>query len=100
LLRRVVGWKFSVGSEARLAVMMEEASTSETSVNFYQITRRNNPEDSHLHEVSSSMFAFCLSSHELKVLSNDAMWQNVLFYKCCNHSTVFKSTSNMGDENV
>jgi hypothetical protein len=30
-------------------LMMEAASTSETSVNFYQTTRRNNPEDSHLH---------------------------------------------------
>jgi hypothetical protein len=29
--------------------MMEAASTSETSANFYQSTRRNNPEDSHLH---------------------------------------------------
>jgi hypothetical protein len=29
--------------------MMEETSTSETSVNFYQTTRRNNPEGSHLH---------------------------------------------------
>jgi hypothetical protein len=29
--------------------MMEAASTSETSVNFYQTTRRNNSEDSHLH---------------------------------------------------
>jgi hypothetical protein len=28
---------------------MEEASTSETSVNFYQTTRRNIPEGSHLH---------------------------------------------------
>jgi hypothetical protein len=28
--------------------MMEAASTSETSVNFYQTTRRNNPENSHL----------------------------------------------------
>jgi hypothetical protein len=28
--------------------IMEAASTSETSVNFYQTTRRNNPEDSHL----------------------------------------------------
>jgi hypothetical protein len=28
---------------------MDAASTSETSVNFYQTTRRNNPEDSHLH---------------------------------------------------
>jgi hypothetical protein len=29
--------------------MLEAASTPETSVNFYQTTRRNNPEDSHLH---------------------------------------------------
>jgi receptor-type tyrosine-protein phosphatase gamma len=29
--------------------MMEVARTSETSVNFYQTTWRNNPEDSHLH---------------------------------------------------
>jgi hypothetical protein len=27
--------------------MMEVQSTSEASVNFYQTTRRNNPEDSH-----------------------------------------------------
>jgi hypothetical protein len=32
-----------------IALMMEAASTSETSVNFYQTTRRNIPEDSHLH---------------------------------------------------
>jgi hypothetical protein len=32
--------------------MMEAASTSETSVNFYQTTRRNNPEDSHLFSCS------------------------------------------------
>jgi hypothetical protein len=31
-------------------LMMEAASTSEMSVNFYQTTRRNNPEDSHLHD--------------------------------------------------
>jgi hypothetical protein len=31
-----------------IALMMESASTSETLVNFYQTTRRNNPEDSHL----------------------------------------------------
>jgi hypothetical protein len=30
-------------------LMTEAANTSETSVNFYQTTRRNNPEDSHLH---------------------------------------------------
>jgi hypothetical protein len=28
---------------------MEEARTSETMVNFFQTTRHNNPEDSHLH---------------------------------------------------
>jgi hypothetical protein len=32
-----------------IRVMMEAASTSETSVNFYQTTRRYNPEDSNLH---------------------------------------------------
>jgi hypothetical protein len=31
-----------------IALMMEATSTSETSVNFYQTTRRNNPKDSHL----------------------------------------------------
>jgi hypothetical protein len=34
---------------AMSALMMEAASTSETSVNFYQTTRRLNPEDSPLH---------------------------------------------------
>jgi hypothetical protein len=37
-----------------IAPMMEAANTSETSVNFYQTTRRNNPEDSHLHISASS----------------------------------------------
>jgi hypothetical protein len=32
-----------------IALMMEAACTSETSVNFYHTTRRNNPEDSRLH---------------------------------------------------
>jgi hypothetical protein len=32
-----------------IRAMMEAGSTSETSVNFYQTTRRNNPQDSHLH---------------------------------------------------
>jgi hypothetical protein len=31
-----------------IALMTEAASASETSVNFYQATRHNNPEDSHL----------------------------------------------------
>jgi hypothetical protein len=32
-----------------ITLMMKAASISETSVNFYQTTRRHNPEDSHLH---------------------------------------------------
>jgi hypothetical protein len=31
-----------------IALMMEAARTSETLINFYQTTRRYNPEDSHL----------------------------------------------------
>jgi hypothetical protein len=33
---------------ASIIGLKEAANTSETSVNFYQTTRRNNPEDSHL----------------------------------------------------
>jgi hypothetical protein len=32
-----------------ITLMMEAANTSETSANFYQTIRRNNPEDSDLH---------------------------------------------------
>jgi hypothetical protein len=32
-----------------IALMTEAANASETSVNIYQTTHRNNPEDSHLH---------------------------------------------------
>jgi hypothetical protein len=34
---------------AHITLMMKAASTSGTSVNFYQTTRLNIPEDSHLH---------------------------------------------------
>jgi hypothetical protein len=40
---------------AIIALMMETARTSETSVYFYQITRRYNPEDSHLHTSGTSV---------------------------------------------
>jgi hypothetical protein len=55
LLRRIVWQKFIDVSEVLAAsiiirvVMMKLASIYETSVNFYLTTRRNNPEDSHLH---------------------------------------------------
>jgi hypothetical protein len=35
--------------------MMGAARTSETSVNFYQIARRNNPADNHLHLLVAKM---------------------------------------------
>jgi hypothetical protein len=34
-----------------IAMMMEAARTSETLVNFYQTTRRYNPEDSHVYSL-------------------------------------------------
>jgi hypothetical protein len=40
--------KMAVFWVAAIDLMMEAANTSETSVNFYQTTRRNNPEDRHL----------------------------------------------------
>jgi hypothetical protein len=53
-LRRVVWQKITNVSEVLTAsiiraLVMEAVITSETSVNFYQTARRNNPEDSHLH---------------------------------------------------
>jgi hypothetical protein len=39
-----------------LSLMMEAASTSETSVHFYQTTLRNSSEDSHLHKRISLFF--------------------------------------------
>jgi hypothetical protein len=42
-----------------IALMMEAASTSETSVISYQTTRRNNPEDSHLVQYCSKVHDIC-----------------------------------------
>jgi hypothetical protein len=44
MLRLVVSYKLKDA-----ALMMEAVSTCEKSVNFYETTRRNIPEDSHLH---------------------------------------------------
>jgi hypothetical protein len=55
--------------------MMEAANTSEMLVNFYQTTRRYNPEDSHLHTIATwrpstetallllTFFLFCSMLH-------------------------------------
>jgi hypothetical protein len=47
-------------------MMMEAVSRFETSVNFYQTTRRNIPEDSHLHTRRREN----LKSHHVVVLFN------------------------------
>jgi hypothetical protein len=54
MLRRVVSQDVTDVSEVLttsiiIVLMMEAVSTSKTSVNFYDTTRRNIPEDSHLH---------------------------------------------------
>jgi hypothetical protein len=43
-----VGFEVLTAVSTIIALMMEAARTSETLVNFYQTTRRYNPEDSHL----------------------------------------------------
>jgi hypothetical protein len=47
MLCHVVWYEFTDISEVP-ALMMEASSTSETSVNLYQTTQHNIPEDSHL----------------------------------------------------
>jgi hypothetical protein len=58
LLRRVVWWKFtdvpeglavSIIRTSLIALIMEAESTSEASVNFYQTSRKNKQEYSHLY---------------------------------------------------
>jgi hypothetical protein len=48
--------------------MMEAAGTSETSVNFYQTTRRYNPEDSHLLTVTRLFLALLKIPYQILVL--------------------------------
>jgi hypothetical protein len=52
-MKMTVSWDFapfSYQGDETHRLMMETASTSETSVNFYHAARRNIPEDSHLHK--------------------------------------------------
>jgi hypothetical protein len=55
--------------------MMETPGTAETSVNFHQTTRRNNPEDSHVHTRRREK----LKSHHL--LFTFPLSQNSGFYE-------------------
>jgi hypothetical protein len=46
-----------------ITLMMAVASTSETSVNFYQTIWHNNPEDSHLHK--QNLEHHCISEYTI-----------------------------------
>jgi hypothetical protein len=77
LFRCVVWWTFTDVSEVFAAfviraIAMEAASTSETSVNFYQTTQRNNPDD--IHHLSSLVLEPALS-----VLMTSAYYNFTLF---------------------
>jgi hypothetical protein len=54
--------------------MVEAASTSETSVNFYQTTRRNNPEDSHIHTRRRQNLISQLSHYVLQHLLETSLY--------------------------
>jgi hypothetical protein len=66
---------------AIIALMMEAASASETSVNFYRTVWRNNPENSHLHTSSREN----LKSHEGQKLSGtlDNMMKGTVLCNPC-----------------
>jgi hypothetical protein len=52
-----------------IALMMEAVSTSKTSINFYRTTRRNKPEDSHLHAYRrENLKSHSLYKYEMKYL--------------------------------
>jgi hypothetical protein len=61
-MKMAVFWVVAPSIIMAIALMMEAASTSVTSVNFYQTIRRNNPEDSHLHTHRRENLIFTPSS--------------------------------------
>jgi hypothetical protein len=63
----------------RGVLMMEAASTSKTSVNFYQTTRRNNPEDSNLHWLSVFIRATLGSLRFVNLHRHAHTFVNILF---------------------
>jgi hypothetical protein len=63
-----------------IALMMVAVSTSKTSVNFYQTTRRKIPEDSHLHTriLLKLQDLHCLALRSLNTgMHEDHMWHAV-----------------------
>jgi hypothetical protein len=86
LLRRVVWWKFTGVSQMLAASIIRvmskpradyssAASTSETSVNFHQTTRRNIPEDSHLYTHRHENLKFRINDLSLYFTPHREMFQ-------------------------
>jgi hypothetical protein len=69
-------------------LMMEAVSTSETSVNFYQTTRRNAPEDSHLHIHSYKKWPNLSYNVLIAYSSTTSGWQSAEGAPCFIHRTV------------
>jgi hypothetical protein len=65
-----------------IALMMEAARTSETFVNFYQTTRRYNPEVSHLHthrRENLKSYFYQTDWHQTGATQKTAIFNPVLF---------------------
>jgi hypothetical protein len=69
---KVLAASINVSEVLAASMMMEVARTSETMVNFYQTTRRYNPEDSHLrtHRRENLKFYFVDSRFRINLRSN------------------------------
>jgi hypothetical protein len=86
MLRGVVWYKLTDVSEVPTAsiisLMMEAISSSETSVNFYQITLRNIPGDSHL---SAKNNTFYYGYNKAAAKQNSCLAGNIAlsFLLCC-----------------
>jgi hypothetical protein len=83
-----------LGHCAMYSLTMEAVSTSETSVNFYQATQHNIPEDSHLQVKNGCMylcrhralfmtvFELCMTHQALKYLKQLQVfqWEGILYF--------------------
>jgi predicted transcriptional regulator len=82
---------FAAFGYSNFKLMMEAASTSDTSVNFYQTIRRYNPEDSHLHthrRESPKYYLLKQMSSKLKkfVQRNNEIAQSVCYAMASEHT--------------
>jgi hypothetical protein len=76
-----------------IALMMEAARTSETLVNFYQTTRRYNPEDSHLRShrrenLKSYLQTSLMKKADIKVAGQSISINNTHFDNVGMHSVM------------